>query len=271
MQTATSKIVKDYHSPRETVAWFENKLGDAYFALGELGKAEEQQQAAIAVYPSCYKALASLTRIYASKHDWTGVIKWGQSCEKITQVIDVEALLGDAYGALGNEKESKEHYSAVAYLAGRPLAASDSLHEYAASPGSHGHTLDRQYAIFCADHGTDLDSAYAYALRDFEARPDLFAFDTLAWVCYKRGDTAEASKAIDLALRRGTKDPRLLYHAAIIKASAHEAKKAQQYLQEASALNLALDPPEQAGLQELELQAKNNKSDLGSGTSSGRK
>ena len=46
---------------------------------------------------------------------------------------------------------------------------------------------DRHWALFCADKGRDLDEALALARKDLELRHDVHAYDTLAWVCFKKG------------------------------------------------------------------------------------
>jgi tetratricopeptide (TPR) repeat protein len=213
---ATTDVDGNYNNPRETVAWFHNKLGDQLAAMGRLDDADAEQEHAIEIYPRCYKAMASLTRAAAARKNWSAVLAWGRRCNDICEVIDVHSLMGDAYAQQGDGLRAEKQYQSVASMAGRPQAASDSLHEFATATSAHGHTLDRQYAIFAADHHRDLEGAYACALRDLDARRDIYAFDTLAWVCYQRGQVAEARKAMQLALCRGTQDRGLLLHAALI-------------------------------------------------------
>ena len=92
--------------------------------------------------------------------------------------------------------------------------------------------------MFCADHNRDLEGAYGAALRDFESRKDVYSFDTLAWVCLKRGDNSEALAAINKATATGSKDPEILYHAGMIYAANGKSKAAASFLHEA----LAIDP-----------------------------
>jgi len=44
-------------------------------------------------------------------------------------------------------------------------------------------------------------------------RHDVYAWDTLAWVCFQKGLLREADAAIQKAMARGTQDARLFYHA----------------------------------------------------------
>jgi tetratricopeptide (TPR) repeat protein len=155
---------------------------------------------------------------------------------------DILALVGDAYTQLHDLPKAEEAYRAVVALAGKPSGPSDGLHEFAGASGGHGHTLDRQYAMFCADHDRDLDGAYACALRELTARRDVYAFDALAWVCFKRGEVQEAKLAMDRALAQGTQDAQLYYHAGKIYEAAHEPTTASHFLSQALALNALLNP-----------------------------
>jgi tetratricopeptide (TPR) repeat protein len=86
-----------------------------------------------------------------------------------------------------------------------------------------------------------LDEALAIAEKERAARKDIYASDVLAWTLYKKGRIPEAKKAMDEALRLGTRDPRLLYHAGLIAASGGENQKAANYLKQALEINPFFD------------------------------
>jgi Flp pilus assembly protein TadD len=82
---------------------------------------------------------------------------------------------------------------------------------------------------------------YAFVSPD---RPDTvtmvanYTDDTLAGAWYKNGRTTEAARATHRALRLGTEDAMLHYHAGMIAAASGRARIARRHLRRA----LALDP-----------------------------
>jgi tetratricopeptide (TPR) repeat protein len=86
-----------------------------------------------------------------------------------------------------------------------------------------------------------LDDALAAAEREISARKDIYTYDVLAWCLYKKGRFDEAKTAIDEALRLGTRDARLLYHAGMIALSTGDNQKGADYLKQALAINPSFD------------------------------
>jgi len=224
--------------PSSAVAWFHTRLGQQLAKVGKHDESRTEFLTALKMYPRDYKAMAGLAKLAAQDGRWQEAIEWGSRSDEVAQMADVRALVGDAYAMLGDATKAEEQYARVATLVGRPSGMNDGLHEVTSATGTHGHRLDRQYAIFCADHNRDPIGAYAAAIRDFEARRDVFAYDTLAWVCFKKGDTDEAKKSIDQALSHGTHEPMIWYHAGEIYAAIGNEEGAAEYLSKA----LEMDP-----------------------------
>ena len=80
-------------------------------------------------------------------------------------------------------------------------------------------------ARFLADHDRDLAEAVTLAEAGAISRRDIFTMDTLAWSYFKAGRLDEARAAMAQAVRTGSVDARILYHAAEIQAAAGEAAK----------------------------------------------
>ena len=73
-------------------------------------------------------------------------------------------------------------------------------------------------------------------------RSDIYTWDALAWALYKNGQFAEADEAMSHAMRLGTRDAMLFFHAGMISAkSGHDARAAQQ-LNEAIRINPHFHP-----------------------------
>jgi tetratricopeptide (TPR) repeat protein len=86
-----------------------------------------------------------------------------------------------------------------------------------------------------------LDEALAIARRERETRADIYTHDALAWCLYKKGELAEAKGAINEALRLGTRDARINYHAGMIYKALGESRAAAKHLQLALRINPSFD------------------------------
>ena len=107
-----------------------------------------------------------------------------------------------------------------------------------ASSSAHSPKIyDRHHAQFSAETGRDLDEALALARQDLELRHDVQGYDTLAWVCSKKGMQPEAEAAIARALARGTRRATFFYHAGMIARAADDPARARTYFTEARSIN----------------------------------
>jgi len=147
------------------------------------------------------------------------------------------AALGDLYTLTGQHRDAANQYELVEQI-GRLTAATTATTEASRSSGLN----DRQLALFYADHDLKPEEAYALAAREYEVRRDVYGADALAWTALKAGKLAEAQAAIEQALRLGTKDARLFYHAGMIARAAGDQPAARTYLERALALNPQFDP-----------------------------
>ncbi len=96
---------------------------------------------------------------------------------------------------------------------------------------------NRDLAMFYADHDLKLDEALTLAHKEFEVRHDIYTWDTLAWTLYKNGKYQEASDAMDHALRPGTRDALLFFHAGMIAGRLRQNAQARERLQTALDIN----------------------------------
>jgi tetratricopeptide (TPR) repeat protein len=138
------------------------------------------------------------------------------------------AALGDLYKLAGREKEAASQYALVEQI-GHLSAASGALY-------------NRQLALFYADHDMKAEAAYADAVKEYEARQDIYGADAVAWTALKAGKTVEAQAAIKEALKLGTRDAKLFYHAGMIARAAGQKDAAHDYLKRALTLNPQFDP-----------------------------
>jgi tetratricopeptide (TPR) repeat protein len=82
-------------------------------------------------------------------------------------------------------------------------------------------------ARFLAGRGRRLDDAIDLARREATVRNDIFTLDALAWALFRSGRVTEAAAAIEQALRLGTRDRVIRYHAAAIDVARGERRTAR--------------------------------------------
>jgi tetratricopeptide (TPR) repeat protein len=97
--------------------------------------------------------------------------------------------------------------------------------------------VDMELALFETDHNTNLEEPLKDALESLDKKPTIKSYNTLAWLQYKTGNYTEAGKNITAALKLGTKDPLLYYHAGMIFSKLGENEKAKPYLEYALKIN----------------------------------
>jgi Tfp pilus assembly protein PilF len=107
---------------------------------------------------------------------------------------------------------------------------------------ANGVDTDLELALFDADHGQDPAGTLALARAVYARRPSVKAADTLAWALFKAGQPAEARRYADQALRLGTHDALMLYHAGVIAQAAGDTAAARDFLTRALSLNQHFSP-----------------------------
>jgi tetratricopeptide (TPR) repeat protein len=140
---------------------------------------------------------------------------------------DVLTELGDVFAVAGDAEKAMEQYDTVLFIG--ELAVANEV------------VYNRQLALFYANHDRQLPVAVDLAQRELALRRDVYGYDALAWALYKNGRAGEASDAMREALRFGTRDPLLLYHAGMIEDALGNRDAARVLLQQAVEINPAFD------------------------------
>jgi tetratricopeptide (TPR) repeat protein len=209
--------------PAENLAWLYFELGEYEWQAGDIDAANHAYLAALNIHPGDYRALAALGKLRGSQGRYAESIKLYQSAIAIVPMPVFVAELGDMYSKAGKPAEAKKQYQLVEYI-GLLGHINQVLH-------------NRDLAIFYADHDIKLDEALALARKEFEVRHDIYTWDALAWALYKNGKYQDASDAMDHALRPGTRDALLLFHAGMIASRLGQATQAKERLQAALDIN----------------------------------
>jgi len=213
---------------REPLAWCKLQLGETEFSRGGYVRAEKYYRESLDIFPGYFKAVAALGRARAAQGDLAGAIEQYEKAVKMVPDPGFVASLGDLYKLVGRDAEAERQYALVEQI-GHLSELSGTLY-------------NRQLACFYADHDLKPDVAYQNAVNEYQARRDIYGADALAWTALKAGKLSEARDAIKEALKLGTQDARLFYHAGMIAKAAGDASEAKTMLGRALSVSKTFDP-----------------------------
>jgi tetratricopeptide (TPR) repeat protein len=211
----------------EATAFSHWQLGDAAFSTGNYQTAERRYRRALVAVADYLPALAALGRVRAARGDLAAAIATYERVIEIDPMPAFVGALGDLYKLAGRQPEAAAQYARN--LDAEPTALHAGLH-------------NRELVMFYANHDLRRAEAYRLARREYRLRRDIYGADALAWAALKAGKVGEAQAASDEALRLGTQDASLLYHAGMIARAAGKRDSARTYLERALALNPQFDP-----------------------------
>lgn len=216
-------ISVDSGMPAETIAWSKFMLGESYFQLGDLSNAKAAYADALKTYPGYHRALAGLAKVSSAEGHLGKAIDFYKKAIDVIPLPAYAAALGDVYAKAGNHFEAQKQYDLVGYI--------EQINSFNQT------VYNRELSLFYADHDIHLDQALELARKEMEIRHDIYTWDVLAWALYKNSQPEAAAAAVKEALRLGTQDPLLMFHAGMVYERLGDAEKAKDYLHRALALN----------------------------------
>lgn len=204
---------------KEGRAWYDMRLGELYFAVGNLDKAERHLADALRSHPDYPPALGAMAKVRVSQGKLEEAEALYRKGIAINNKPELLVGLGDLYMSIGKRDLAQQCYSDFEKLA-------------LANP-AHAHHL----AMFWANQSRNLERAHQLASNDLDARKSVHAYDALAWVLYKQGKFSEAAETMDLALQTGFQEAELLFHAGMIQIRMGDRDRAKELLQQSLDLN----------------------------------
>ncbi|MEN3939745.1 tetratricopeptide repeat protein [Prosthecobacter sp. SYSU 5D2] len=218
----------DAGSPHpENVAWCRTRLAMMLFNEGALLPAGQVVAEGLKQTPDHVPLLLLLGKIKLAQRDEKAATAAFESVLKSGENHDALVGLGDLHLIHGRTDLAESFFTRL-----------EKQHRLNAAQGIHDHT---QMARFYADHDRELDRALQFAQEHAQTQ-NVYEADTLAWVCYQKGDLKLARKAIETALRAGTPDAEIFYHAGLIAAALNDRPGAQKLLSRALSLNPHFHP-----------------------------
>ncbi len=135
------------------------------------------------------------------------------------------SVIGEAYEALGDSAKAAEYYKVMDV-----------------STSSKTEPFHRAWGLFLLDHNRRVSEVAARAAEELQARRDIYGYDLLAWALHKQGRHAEAKQAMESALRMGTQDATMFFHAGMIERALGNNSAAREHLRRALAINPYFHP-----------------------------
>jgi tetratricopeptide (TPR) repeat protein len=186
----------------EARAWYAAQTGELYLKMGKLTEADRAYRQAAYLFPNYPHAMLGQGKVQAARGNRNAALAIYLEQMKRTPTLDLAARIGDLNAQMGNASESERYYELAEDLAGPAIAQTEA-----------------NLALFLAEHDRKLPEAVKIAEAVAATRHDIFTEDALAWAYYKAGRLGEAAAGSTRALRTGSRDDRLLSHAAVIQAA----------------------------------------------------
>ncbi|MEO8437910.1 MAG: tetratricopeptide repeat protein [Chloroflexota bacterium] len=207
----------------ENIAFVDGLLGNLLVYTGDRQGAASAYQRALTLLPGHAPSLAGQGRLAVGAGNLEAAIPLFQRAADILPLPEYVIALGEAQTAVGLTDEATRTFK---------LARAE-IQLFA----SQGVVVDLDLALFEADHG-DPEAALAHAQAGYAATPTVRAADALGWALHRLGRDKEAKRRSDEALRLGSRDPLLRYHAGAIAAALGDVPAARRDL----GLALSTDP-----------------------------
>lgn len=207
----------------ENTAYVDALLGNLLVYSGDPTAAAAAYASALALVPGHPPSLAGEGRLAVGAGDLATAIERFAHAAAIVPLPEYVIALGDAQTVSGDAAGAAKSYA---------LARAE-IQLFKAA----GVIVDVDLALLEADHG-DPAAALRFATVAFAATPTVRAADALAWALHRLGRDRDALPDVQQALRLGSIDPILRYHAGAIEAALGRAQDARRDLEMA----LATDP-----------------------------
>ena len=202
-------------------------LGTLLVWNGRPAEAREAWERSLALVPGYAPALAGLGRLATADGDHVAAIEAFRAAADALPLPEHVIALGESTLLAGDRERAADAF-ALARLQTRLLQAA-------------GVGTDLELALFEADHG-DPALALELATRAYEERRTIRTADALAWALHRNGRSRDAVPLAEEALRLGTRDPLLRYHAGAIAAAMGDDDRARDDLALALEVDAGFSP-----------------------------
>ncbi len=207
----------------ENTAYVLAQVGQLRRLTGDQEGAARAYAEALTLVPDHAPSLAGLGRLAVGRGELEEARKRFERAGAIVPLPEYVIALGETLEAMGDDAGARDQYELAAVLI--------TLFQ------ANGVVVDVDLALFDADHG-DAARALELATAGYADAPTIRAADATAWTLHRLGRDEEAARWSAEALRLGSRDPLLRYHAGAIAVAMGEVADACRDLEAA----LATDP-----------------------------
>jgi tetratricopeptide (TPR) repeat protein len=196
----------------ESQAWHFSQLGMLFLQQGRRAAAAREFERALATFPNYPAAIEGLARVRVVAGELKAARTLYREQLARTPATHLAVAIGDLSAAIGDAADAGRYYQMAEQIERGAWA--------------RGQRQPQVLARLLADGGDDPGAAVALAEEAAARQRDIYTIDTLAWAYFKAGRLDQAVQRSAEALRTGSRDARLLYHAAEIRRAAGDAAAA---------------------------------------------
>ena len=189
-------------SESEDRAWLLTQMAHLHLLEGNLAKAETCANGALAVFPRYHYALGALGQVRMTQQRFADAVTLFEQRYQAAPHAENLFALATAFQAAGKTAEAKEAFG--------------DFERKALAESTKADNANHELIAYYTDYAGNPAKALEIARQELTRRHDVFTLDAYAWALASSGDYANASVEMKKALAIGTKDPRLLQHAAAI-------------------------------------------------------
>ena len=215
-------------APAYTRSWYHLRAAQLAFEAGDDNAVDAELRESLRLFPDNAAAWMARAQWLAGLHRWQESLAAATRSAELYPLPQALGYQADAQRALGDAGGA---------------AQTDALIDAERKLYNVAGINDRLLAAYYARRGRHLDDALRMAASDLRKRGDeVYADDTLAWVLAARGCWQRAYTFAERAVRLGTEDPYLQYHAGAIAMETGRRNEARSRLARALAENPHFDP-----------------------------
>ena len=211
----------------EGQAWHYAQLGNLLLHRGQIGDARREFERSAFTFPNHPYAMMGLARVKIAEGDDAAALALVHQVHARAPTPELAAIAGDLQARLGRADRVESLYDEAERLERDGWASEE------AQP--------QALARFLAERGRNVSEAVRLGEEAAAKRRDVHTMDALAWAYFNAGRVADAHRAVQVALRAGARETRILYHAAAIHAASGDVSRARDLLARLPAPDVDLD------------------------------
>ncbi len=210
----------DHHDP-EPQAWAIVQGAMYFWHEGDYEGADAGFELALSTVTDYPPALVGRARVALARRDGVRAADLLVRAYAESPLVATAWMLGDARAMAGDGSGASAAYALVE---------------------QRGRAVDpRTLSAFWSTKNRRIEDALALARAEMKVRSDVYTCDALSWALYRSGQYAEARQASDRALRLGTPDASLIYHAGAIRIASGQTRDGEGLIRKALSMNPRFD------------------------------